>query len=430
MSKSVTGITQRNKRSIRDVERKRRDSDNGEGSDGGSGRRKKDAPRSQPPGRYDSDRAATFGLWFVGIIGLFFIFFLFSVIFAETTVTVYPETASIAIDDTFTATNDPEISGIPFTVVSAESTIELAATSSGSEYREEVASGQVRIYNDYTNESIRLVPNTRFESSDGLIYRIREAVTVPGQTSSGAGSVTAIIYADEVGAEHNRSSGTLSIPGFAGTAYEEGVYAEVETVISGGIAGDVPVIATSTQTMLEEEAAVQLRDQLTSEVMADIPDGFILYDDALFFSTSIGTGSDETASESTLEVTGTLQAAVFDGRQLSSFLATNYSSDVSSDSHVLISDLQNYDFSIEDKDDVNLDQAGSFEFSLAGTSQIVWQFDERALIRDLRGLQKDRLNEVLVNYESIQEAEVVTRPFWKRTLPDDAPDITVNTVNR
>ncbi|MEX2368963.1 MAG: hypothetical protein WD552_01045, partial [Candidatus Paceibacterota bacterium] len=66
-----------------------------------------------------------------------------------------------------------------------------------------------------------------------------------------------------------------------------------------------------------------------------------------------------------------------------------------------------------------------FSFSLTGDSQIVWQYDERALVRDLRGLQKDRLNEVLVNYAGIQEAEVVTRPFWKQTLPANAEEITV-----
>lgn len=429
MSKSVTGITQRNKRSIRDVERKRRDDDHRDGSGGGSDRHKKDAPNHQPPGRFDSDRAATFGLWFVGVIGLIFLFFLFSVIFAETSVTVYPETADITVDGTYTATNDTETEGVPYSVVTAESTLELAATSSGSEYREEAASGEIRIYNDYTSESIRLVPNTRFAAPNGSIYRIREAVTVPGQTSSGPGTVTATIYADEVGEEYNLSSGDFTIPGFAGTAYEEDVYAETETAITGGVAGEVPVVSSSTQAMLEEEAAEQLREQLVSEVIDDIPEGFILYDDALFFSTAIGSGEDG-ADTSTLQVTGTLQAAVFDDSQLSSFLATDYSSDVSSDSDILISDLENYEFSVVNKEDLNLDQTASFEFTLSGSSNIVWQFDERALVRDLRGLQKDRLNEVLVNYESIQEAEVVTRPFWKRTLPDDAAEITVNTVIR
>lgn len=430
MSKSVTGITQRNKRSIRDVEKKRRDAETGEGSNGGSDRRKKSDKNHQPPGRFDSDRAATFGLWFVGVIGVFFVFFLFSVIFAETTVTVYPETADIEVDDTYVATNDGETDGVPYTVVSSDATVELAATSSGTEYREEAASGEIRIYNDYTSESIRLVPNTRFATEDGLIYRTREAVTVPGQTSSGPGTVTATIYADEAGDDYNQSTASFSVPGFSGTAYEEDVYAETETAITGGIAGEVPVIASSTQAMLEEEASEQLRDQLVSSVTADMPDGFILYDDALFFSTAIGTDDDATSTDSTLAVTGTMEAAVFDARQLSSFLATNYSSDVSSDSDVLISDLEDYEFSVVNKDDVELAQSGSFEFTLTGSSRIVWQFDERALVRDLRGLQKDRLNEVLVNYDSIQEAEVVTRPFWKRTLPEDAPDITINTVIR
>lgn len=426
MSKSVSGITQRNKRSIRDVERKRNEQKTGQSSGGGN-RGKDSGVNHQPPGRYNSERAATFGLWFVGVIGLFFLFFLFSVIFAETTVTVYPESADITVDDTFTAANDSQADGVPYSVIDAEAGVELAATSTGTEYRESEASGEIRIYNDYTSESIRLVPNTRFESSDGLIYRTREAVTVPGQSDSEPGTITATVYANEAGSEYNLSGGSFSIPGFAGTAYEEDVYAETQTAISGGVVGEVPVVSSSTRAQLEDEAGEQLREQLADEVADSTPEGFIVYDDAMFFTTSIGT-SDQEEATSTLMVTGQLQAAAFDGRQLSSFLATNYSDDISTESDVRIQNLDEFEFGILDKESVNLNEG--FEFTLSGESKIVWQFDERALVRDLRGLQKDRLNEVLVNYESIQEAEVVTRPFWKRTLPDDSAEISVITVVR
>lgn len=429
MSRSVSGITKRNKRTIQEVERKRSKADRSPLDQSGNGDK---PPRRKPPGERGSQKAATFGVWFVGIVAILFLFFLFSVVFAETTVTVYPKTAPISIDDTYTASLDDSEDAVGYSVVSAEEAVELSATSSGSEYREEVASGQITIYNDYSSQDIRLVPNTRFETEDGLIYRTRKVVVVPGQTSQGPGTVTATVYADEPGSEYNVSQADFSIPGFNGTAYEGSVYAESNTAIDGGVAREVPVVASSTRQILEEQAADQLQNQLRNQLKEELPDGFVIYDNGTFFTTSISSNGDETnvSNDTTLTVTGQLQAIAFDGGQLSSYLATDYSNDVSPEASVRIQNLEDFSFEIQNRDDFDLSSDNSFQFSLSGDSQIVWQYDERALVRDLRGLQKDRLNEVLDNYDSVQEAEVVTRPFWKRTLPSEASEITVNTVIR
>jgi len=426
MSKSVSGITKRNKRSIQEIKQARSEENNGDR--GGGGNQK--PPRQEPPSQRGSERATTFGLWFVGIVGLLFVFFLFSVVFAETTVTVYPQTADIKIDQIFTASNAEEPEGIPYSVVTAEDTLQLSATSTGSEYREAAAAGQVTIYNTYSNDEIRLVPNTRFQTEDGLIYRTREAVTVPGQSSQGnPGTAVATILADAIGGEYNTGQARLEIPGFDGTVYEGEVYGETAG-ISGGVAGDVPVIASSTQQALEEQAAKQLQERLASEVRADLPEGFVFYEDGQFFSAEITDSAETSSTTTTLTVTGRLEAVTFDGAQLSSRLATAYSADVPSDANVRIQDLEDFDFRFANRSEFNPGVDQSFEFSLSGDSVIVWQYDERALVRDLRGLQKDRLEEVLVNYDGIQEAGVVTRPFWKRTLPAEAAEIQVNTVIR
>lgn len=422
MSKSVSGITQRNKRSIQEIKRSRREHESSGGNRNGDNDH--EDMNYQPPGRHDSQRAATFGIWFVGVVSIFFVFFLFSVMFAETTVTVYPETADISINDTFTASNDSEMDAVPFSVVSVEDSVEVNATTTGSEYREAAATGDITIYNNYSTDSIQLVANTRFATTDGLIYRTREPVTVPGQSSDGdPGMVVVTIYADEPGEDYNISNTRFSIPGFEGTVYEEDVYAESNGSISGGIAGDVPIVATSTRESIQQETSEQLQSRLREALMKDLPNGFILFEDAIYFETDLRAGDN-----SSLLVEGELRAAVFDTRQLSTYLATYYSDDVSVDADIRIQDLDNFEFALIDPGSVTLSEGSRFEFTLQGESQIVWQFDERALVRDLRGLQKDRLNEVLVNYESIQEAEVVTRPFWKQNLPDDAAEIGIETV--
>jgi hypothetical protein len=312
-------------------------------------------------------------------------------------------------------------------VASVEEEIQLAASTTGSEYREQAASGEITIYNNYSNESLQLVTNTRFQTIDGRIYRIQEAVVVPGKSSGQPGNITAMVYADEAGSEYNIDPTSFSIPGFEGTPYEELMYAESRTKITGGIATEVPIVATSTRQEIEEQAATQLQDQLRTKMEEELPEGFVFYDDGVFFSSEIS-GSSENESSTMLSVTGRLQVVAFDGKQLATHLATDYSDNVSSEADIRIQDLADFTFSIQDKETFNIVIDSNFSFSFTGDSQIVWQYDERALVRDLRGLQKDRLNEVLVNYTGIQEAEVVTRPFWKQTLPAQAEDITINTV--
>lgn len=435
MNKSVSGITKRNKRSIQEIDRERnRHSNDGSANNGGDGSGSNATgghdSHQQPPRDRGSQKAATFGLWFVGVIGIVFLFFLFSVIFAETTMTVYPKTASIDIDDSFTASNDTDVDGVPFSTVSVDESVEMSATSTGSEYREEAASGEITIYNEFSQEPIRLVANTRFQSPDGLIYRTQEPIQVPGQDGDGSpGTVTATVFADEAGADYNINASDFSIPGFAGTEYEEAVYADTQG-ISGGIAREVPIVASSTRAEIEEEASSQLRGDLTTDLQNELPEGFISYEDGRFFNVEIS-GSENTSTSSTaITVTGELQAVTFDGKRLSSFLATAYSDDVDENADIRIQDLDEFDFSIIDRDSFNPESDQSFEFSLAGESKIVWQYDDRALVRDMRGLQKSQLEEVLTNYDGVQEAEIVTRPFWKQTLPSEASEIDVETVIR
>jgi len=418
MEKSVSGIIKRNKRSIQELKQRRDKAGEIPSKKNGNSSRR-------PPSQRGDEQAATFGFWFVGVVAIVFLFFLFSVIFAETTVTVYPKTADIEISDTYTASRSDATAGVNYSVVGVEESIDIIASTTGSEYREESASGEIIIYNNYSTESLQLVSSTRFQTADGLIYRTRESAVVPGKSGEQPGTVTATVYADEVGSQYNIGQTDFSIPGFAGTAYEELVYAESTAGMTGGIAAEVPVVATSTRQEVESQAAEELRDQLTTRIIAELPEGFVIYDDGIYFSAEITGSGEETADGATLTVTGRLQAVAFDGRQLSTYLATNYSDDISTQDDIRIQNLENFTFAIQDKDQFDISSDSGFNFSLAGDSQIVWQYDERALVRDLRGLQKDRLNEVLVNYAGIQEAEVVTRPFWKQTLPSNAEEITI-----
>ena len=68
------------------------------------------------------------------------------------------------------------------------------------------SSGIIIIYNKFSDSTQKLIKNTRFETPDGLIYRIDQSVVIPGRTTvSGKitpGSVEAKVYGDEPGVKY------------------------------------------------------------------------------------------------------------------------------------------------------------------------------------------------------------------------------------
>lgn len=74
---------------------------------------------------------------------------------------------------------------------------------------------------------------------------------------------------------------------------------------------------------------------------------------------------------------------------------------------------------------VDLRALDTFSFTLTGTPTIAWTFDHEQLKQDLAGAAKNTLPSVLGNYPAIERAEAVIRPFWKRSFPGNADDITI-----
>jgi hypothetical protein len=424
MNKSVSGIKNGNNRSVRDIKpnhRQKQTHQNNQDNSSGNGNR--------PPRRSRNKQAATYGMWFLGLVVLLLLFFLFSVLFSQTTVTVTPRTSPISIESEFTAS--PAGSGtssadtLNYSLKELETSRSQTTQASGTEYRQQRASGEMRIINENTSEPIQLVANTRFRSPDGNIYRTESAVTVPGVSSGEPGQVTVPVVADSAGSDFNVSEGTqFSIPGFAGTEQEGEVYGQSASEIGGGIDREVPMVSTSSRRAIVESLRSDLEDSLKSELSSNIGSNEIIYEDGQFFTTNATT---EVTSNGRAEVvvTGTLQAVTFGRRALSIFLANQSGISVDADARVSIQDINNFDFSITD--DFQPGEQTQLPFSISGDSLVVWEYNKQALSRDLYGLQKNQVAEVLDNYPSIDSAEINTQPFWKRSLPQDRDDITIIT---
>jgi hypothetical protein len=278
------------------------------------------------------------------------------------------------------------------------------------------------IYNNYSSASQRLIKNTRFETPEGLIYRIADSVTVPGKTGSTPGSVEAVITADEAGDKYNVGLKDFTIPGFKGDPRYSSFYARSKTALAGGFSGVRKVVADADRKKAEEIIRSNLRAALLEEVKKAVTDDQIFFDKGYAIDFVSLPEESVSGSEVLVKIAGSLSAAVFNKKTFGSFLAQKAVKGYQGDA-VVVRDPQSIFFT--PKSDFRPGANPSISFSLSGTPTFEWIFDETVLRNALAGAHRDQVVGILQKFPMIEKADISIRPFWRGSFPDSAGDIEV-----
>lgn len=385
-----------------------------------------DAPEA-PRGRRNSSR---WGLWVVALVLLLVLVFGFSFLFSGAKLVVTPKQRTVHIEADFNAVRNPGINDIGYEIMTIEREEAQDVSPSGKEFVEEKASGSIVIYNNYNSSSQRLIRNTRFETPDGLIYRVNESVVVPGrQTENGTavpGSVEVVVYADEPGEKYNIGLTDFTVPGFKGDPRFESFYARSKTEMTGGFVGDRQTISAAEETGARDALRSKLASQLLREAMSQTPEGFEMYENGIFTVFSSLPNS-EHGSQVSVREKATLYGVLFKKDALAQFIASNTIAGFDNEP-VEILNPQALAFAILNKETKKPWEEDGFSFRLAGNVHVVWTFNANELKVDLAGKAKGALETVLTGYPSVDEAHIILRPFWRQTFPDDVSDIKVTRV--
>ena len=181
--------------------------------------------RPQPQTRRVEKRrknSSNLSIWISIIVLLVILALAFSFLFSGATVTVTPKQQDVFIDGVFSTGDDL----LKFNVMKVEETLSDTVKATEKEYVEERASGTIVVYNNYNSAQHNWIKNTRFETPEGLIFKVRKSMTIPGrETVDGKvvpGSVEITVTADEPGVEYNIGLTDFVIPVFKGKMqYEE-----------------------------------------------------------------------------------------------------------------------------------------------------------------------------------------------------------------
>lgn len=376
------------------------------------------------------NKVSHFALWFVAIIVVIALILAFSLIFSGAKLNITPKQNNTIVDAQFAAAINADAEEFPYEIMMIEKTDSKKIAATGREEIEEKASGKIVIFNNFNSSSQRLIKNTRFETPEGLIYRINKSVVVPGQKiESGEtvpGSVEVTVYADEAGDKYNIELTDFTIPGFKGSPRFDDFYARSKTAMTGGFAGEKLTASPEDLAQAKTEIHTELRKQLMNEASSQKPDEFYLFEDMIFVEFK-SVGSAESGNEVEITEKATLYGVLFNKEKFAGHIAKNTIATFD-DEPVEISDISTLTIKVLNKTDSRPWEEEEFEFIVNGNAHIVWTFNEEKLKEDLAGRAKAALPTVLSGYPSIDKVEAVLRPFWKRSFPDKVGKIKIEKV--
>jgi hypothetical protein len=298
------------------------------------------------------------------------------------------------------------------------------------------ASGTITVANE--GKAMTFRATTRFESTDGKIYRTTKEIIIPAAKKDSKGKLIAsgivkvTVVADQPGAEYNIGTGAegsrdFTVPGLKGSASYDLVSAKTDpdVGITGGFAGVSKLVSDEEILKVSKEQQDKLQNDLMARVSSEINDTFFYTPETIFvtFTTDVPKDVGENG-KLRIQENGLLQAIVFDKNELSKAVSKRGLSAYDG-SPIVVKNLDTLTFSFEDKGAFDVNKSEMFTFTLSGNPHFVWEIDTKRLQQALTGVPITEVVNVAKKFPSIRAIHPSVKPFWKSSLPSKTSAITI-----
>lgn len=370
-------------------------------------------------------------IWLIGAICAGFLIYVLGNFFSGATLSVTPKSQVAMINQSFTAKPNAPTGSFSYKPYSLLKDKDAVVSADGEKFVEARASGKIIIYNNYSSTAQRLVKNTRFETPDGLIYKISDSVTVPGRhTVSGQivpGSIEVTVAAESTGPDYNIGLTDFTIPGFkSNSSRYSAFYARSKTTMTGGRSGMEKYVSDAKLKETRSKLDSDLRVELLAEARANMPTDSLFYDSAYRISFEpINTTASSTGGNSvTVRERARLTAYFIKRADLAQAVAGEAISDFNNVPVILQGD-DKLVFKLLSKDLVDATIVGPIDFSLKGSATIIWQIDREKISASLAGKNKKEVSAIVATFPAVFKADAVIRPFWKSVFPKSQKSIKI-----
>jgi hypothetical protein len=371
-------------------------------------------------GRPKIDFTFIWGKLSLGLILFFFIFILlYSFVLDKAHVLITPIKIKKEVDQKIVL-KDFKF-GENILLISATSSADKKIERRGVQKVETKSSGTIVVYNNFDSKVQRLITNTRFEGTNGKIYKIDKEINVPGMKDGVPGSVEAKVYADSTGEINNADLMDFTIPGLKGSPRYDKFYARSKTKMTGGASGEKQMVAESDIALAEKDLFDDLKTKSINTLGAQIPKGFILVRDSVVIKESNNKDvlmSDESAPF-TLNV-------IAEGVVVSNaYLAEAVLENTHKGEGLIIANTDDLKIESNFKDLSSQKDSNKVEIAVKGALELVSDLDIDKIKEKLLGSSKDDFGEIMSKYTGIEKANPTFSPFWSRSFSKDAQKIRV-----
>lgn len=343
-----------------------------------------------------------------------------------------------SLNHEFVAEKSPTSNALAFQYMSLEETMQKEVPAVEEKKVQYKASGNVVIYNVYNGNSQRLIKNTRLETPDHKIFRIRDSVVVPGAKMVNGkvatpGSVLAVVDAELPGKEYNIGLADFTIPGFKESKdlerYAKFTARSVETSpIKGGFLGTIKVPADEDVVRVRTEIKEALKEVALKKAEAEIPP------EVSFFPGSIILTFEEVSPDLSVETANkvvmkaTVSVFFFDTELLTKKIMDVVFPDYEG-GPLSVRNISEISFSFKEAvNNVILSDISRITFTLVGEPSFVGKIDTKKITTEIVGKEKKDFSTYIDSQKNIQKADAFIRPFWKTVFPVDPTQIEIKII--
>lgn len=352
-----------------------------------------------------------------GVLLVVLVYLMFVTLKSGAILTYKPKVTSVAFaNDVYSALPNASSSALVYSTIKLSSTKSVEVEATGDETVSEKAKGRIAIYNEQTSDQ-QLIKSTRFESSDGKVFRLQEDVTIKAK-----GNLEVEVIADQPGVEYNITLSDFTLPGLKGTSRYDKVYARSKTNMTGGFVGLRKKVSTQALDSARTSLEAEVKTDLDAQILGQTPEGYILFPGLNKISYQLM--PTETGEQGKAKVTlkGDLSAWIFKKTDLAQYLAVQKIGADKVGAPVDFLDTTKLSASL-----VNTEATSTqaIKLSFIGSATLISITDEASLLADIKGKEESELFEILKSYPSIVEASAIIRPFWKSSFPTDETKIKI-----
>lgn len=346
--------------------------------------------------------------------------------FSGATVVITPKTAQAdLLADLPTVKNGDPVKEYPLSVLAIEDKVFVDVPATESKTSVATASGKVTLFNKQTVAQ-KLIKTTRFEATDGKIYRIHENVTIPAAKAGKPGTLDVVVYAESSGPDYNRKGpAEFTLPGFKGKPQFTQVGANLTGEISGGSAGVKKSVPNDVLDEVAQKLRIELENKLRARATQEILPTQIGYEALYQFTYKEPVLEASDAPEKARAVlAGTLSAPVFDRAMLTKALAKLALKDYV-DEDISLAHIELLPIKYVEGQKVDLMTDEKVTFHVEGSANFIWKVDTDTFTRALLNVSKDDVKKVMTRFPSIDHVDATLRPFWKQYFPGSVKDFVV-----